>query len=131
MDAYERALAYATARGRQDGTNAAGWYELPDGSRSRYDAAALRAILDGMAEGDPAVLDTLPAPDLSGQWADSLTGPQLAADAVLAAGIDVGQGIDESDGWTADICDAYESAYVEAVEAEVSRRIRYQLRPNR
>ena len=136
MSAYDAAIAYATAEGTRDGTAAAGWVELPDGS-----PGALRAILDGIADGDPAVLDTLPSPDLSGQWADSLTGPMLTADALTAAGlVHPGDTVsrpyghapgacETCDAWDApgDIADAYETAYSEAVESEVSRRVRYQL----
>jgi hypothetical protein len=105
---------------------AASWYELPDGSRSRHDERALRALADGIADGDPVVLDALPAPDLSGQWADRTSGPALYRDACDTAGLV------ESGGEYASfdaICDAYESAFASAVCDEVSRRVRYQLAP--
>jgi len=128
---YAAAVAYAADRGRSDGLAAASWYELPDGSH------ALRRIIDGIESGDPIVLDTFPSPDLSGQWADSLTGPALVCEALQAAdaphdGMPYGHApgaCATCDAWdaTGDICDAYETAYSDAVESDIGRRARYQL----
>jgi len=77
-----RKLAAAEAIGREHGTNAAAWWEQDAiGGRMTGDAAAVaRSILDGMADGDPAVLDGFPVADLSGEWADGYTVRQLIAD---------------------------------------------------
>ena len=140
-DSYDAALAYATERGRQDGTNAAGWYVQDTLGGSAYGPAGLAArnVLAGIEDGDPAVLDTFPSPDLSGQWADSLTGPQLVEDAWWRAGIGAGESHTEryadyldkldamratdSDAFT-DLCDAYETAYTDAVSDEIARAAR-------
>lgn len=128
MDAYESALEYARTLGAEHGANAASW--VIDG---RTPAATARRILLGIDDGDPAVLDTLPAPDLSGQWADSLTGPELTADALTAARL-VHDGDTYArpyghapgacpvcDAWDApgDIADAYESAFTMAAESAI------------
>ena len=119
--AYDAAIAYAADRGAQDGRNAAEWWlqdTIGGRVRPRVDRMAAGAILRGLADGDPAVLDILPYADLSGEWADTLTGPQL-----VAAALDAGEGGDYM-GWYSDVCDAYEAAFSEAVEAEVSRAAR-------
>src|SRR6185295_3028760 len=120
------------AEGSAAGRNAAEWW-LQDtiGGRvaPRVDRMAAGAILRGLEDGDPAVLDMLPRADLSGEWAGDLTGPQLYDAAIVNA-----------DDWTmtrpewvaywaehdafTDICDAYESAFDDAVSAEVGRAAR-------
>lgn len=117
--AYDRAIAYAADLGATDGRAAAGWYF--DGNTS---PDAYTAVLAGIEDGDPAVLDTFPSADLSGQWADSLTGPALVRDALQSAGIDLDSDdavTDDSVAWDNDICDAYESAFSTAVEDEIGR----------
>jgi hypothetical protein len=110
-------LAYARELGAEHGRAAASW--VFDGNTPQ-DAYA--RALKGIEDGDPAVLDTLPSADLSGEWADTLTGPQLVADAISYAG-----GSDDlSDDWFTNICDAYETAYDDAVLDEVSRVARFQ-----
>ena len=138
---YSAAIGYARDLGAQHGRNAASWVEIPD-------AATARAILAGMEDGDPAILDFLPSPDLSGQWAGMMTGPELVHDAwdhgAWNARIDAGDHLtgpayadwhaqhvawyDAQDLETlgfSDICDAYETAFSDAAEDEVSRRARY------
>jgi hypothetical protein len=115
--AYDRALAYARDLGAEHGRNAASWYF--DGNTPQ-DAYA--AVLRGLEDGDPAVLDTLPYADLSGEWADRLTGPMLVHDALVAGGIDH----EDDDAmyratldWFSDICDAYEVAFSDAAQSAI------------
>jgi len=131
---YEAAITYAAAQGTEDGTNAGAWYELPDGSRSVFDVDALNGLLQGIEDGDPAVLDSFPYADLSGEWADTLTGPMLVVDALDAAGHsrDTVHGATygyckPTEDWGPDICDAYELAFNDAAVDEIVRRVRYQL----
>lgn len=123
---HDRALAYARTRGEQDGRNAVSWFDWMGGwSGPDPEKRAARAILAGIEDGDPAVLDTLPAADLSGQWADTLTGPQLVADAWIEAGITDWRSLTgEHDAAFTDICDAYETAFSQAVEDEIARAAR-------
>lgn len=114
--AYDAAIDYARKLGAEHGRNAAGWWlqdELSPAVRpiSRPVGRA-RRILAGIEDGDPAILDTFPAPDLSGEWADTLTGPELFEGALRAAGDDTLRA-----GMTVygDVCDAYESAFSDAV----------------
>ena len=122
--AYDAAIKYAAKRGRQDGTNAAGWYTMDTigGRVSRAEDAqrGARAIIAGIEDGDPAVLDTFPAPDLSGERADSSS--DLTRDAWAAAGI----APEDQDGYedATDICDAYETAFSDAVSDEIARAAR-------
>lgn len=118
--AYQAALRYASDLGAQHGKSAASWVEIPDERTARL-------ILAGMEDCDPAILDTLPSADLSGQWADMLNGPALVSDALSEAGMD-----DDADAWPDaysdwfnDICDAYELAFDNAAKDEVSRRARF------
>jgi hypothetical protein len=129
MTPYDRALAHAAAEGTRAGQNAAGWYVMDTlGGRVTGDVRpAARAILRGIEDGDPAVMDTLPYPDLSGQWADTLTGPQLVTDALMAAGYAgayATQWRDAGMDWLAPLCDAYESAFSTAVESAISTAAR-------
>lgn len=103
-----RAAAFSI--GTDHGATAASWVELNE------DNAA--AFLKGIDDGDPAVLDTLPAPDLSGQFADGYTTRQLALDAGMNDDIDA----DEYDDILSSLGDAYDEGFSEAVEHEVTRR---------
>jgi hypothetical protein len=99
----------AATLGREAGEAAASWYDITD------DNAA--AILRGIEDGDPAVLDTFPSP-LSGEWA----GDPLPRNIVLAVGADVAQLSPEDED---EILTAYEDAYYEAAADEIERRARY------
>ena len=83
-------IAEATRCGARDGEDAAGWtiQDTIGGRVSRPgDAEAnARRILDGYEDGDPEVMDALPALDLSGQWADGPT----EAGILEACGVTVG-----------------------------------------
>jgi hypothetical protein len=131
VTAYDAALAYAAERGREDGTNAAGWYtqDAMGAGLSNVGRMNARRILIGIDDGDPAVMDSLPYADLSGEWADTLTGPGLVADAVAAAlyGDDTA-GETAYDAaradWFTDICDAYETAYSDAATDAIATAAR-------
>lgn len=116
MNKYETAIAYASALGTEHGESAATWVEIGDTET----AAALRA---GIIDCDPEILDQLPYADLSGEWADTLTGQQLVMDAMAEADYD------DEDGDSsvfADIfngvCDAYEVAFGAALTLAVETR---------
>jgi hypothetical protein len=61
--------------GQRAGANAADWWAQDTvGGRATGDTAGrARAVLAGIDDGDPAVLDALPVCDLSGRWADTPT----------------------------------------------------------
>lgn len=128
--AYDAALAYARERGTDDGQNAAGWYVQETFGGHAYasadDAEGAALILRGIEDGDPAVLDTFPFADLSGEWADTLTGPQLVSEAVseVDLGEDDARKADRLNDWFTDVCDAYENAFSDAVSAEIERAAR-------
>lgn len=71
-----------TARelGAEHGKTAAGWFtQYAFGGRHTGDSKAAAAeILRQLEDGDPAFWDSANVPDLSGQWADSLTARRLA-----------------------------------------------------
>jgi hypothetical protein len=106
----ETATTEAARLGADAGKAAASWYEIG------ADNAA--AILRGIEDGDPAVLDTFPSAPISGEWA----GDPLPRDIILEVGADVGQLTPEDED---DILRAYEDAYYEAAADEIERRARY------
>jgi hypothetical protein len=110
--AYERALAEARRLGAERGTSAASWYTIGG-------ADFAQAILEGIEDSDPRVLDTFPSCDLSGQWADSHSGPDVIRELL-------GERTEESnsDDDTA-LLDAYEEAYNTAVQDEIERMARW------
>ena len=124
----ERAIDYARTLGTEHGTNAAEWY-LQDVLRSTRSAVEIKRITDGINDGDPEIMDSLPTADLSGQWADTLTGPALVEQAAWES---LGDDADADDlaefagNAFTDVCDAYEYAYSDAVTAEIERACRYQ-----
>lgn len=92
-----------TARARElgaaEGKSAASWYFDGNTSDDTY-----RRVLAGLDDGDPAILDTLPASPLSGEWADGPTPRTLADDL----------GIAPDDARLDELCSAYEDAFAEA-----------------
>jgi hypothetical protein len=130
-DPYTAAVEYARKRGAADGANAAGWYvqETIGGRVTGDPVAAARYILRGIEDGDSAVTDGFPFADLSGEWADSLTGTALYDAAIVNA-----------DDWTmtrpdwvaywaghdafSDVCDAYSDAFSSAAEDAIASAAR-------
>jgi hypothetical protein len=113
--------AYAREIGAEHGRNAASWFF--DGNTPRQTYAR---VLRGLEDGDPEVMDTIPHADLSGEWADRLTGPELVRDALSYVGW---SGDDEDTDWFSDICDAYELAFDTAAHDEIARMARVQVAP--
>jgi len=112
MDTHETLIAKATEAGAEHGRSAASWFF--DGNTDRETYAA---VLRGLEDGDPAVLDTFPSSPLSGEWADSPTPASVLEDL----------GVDECDDAASDYLDAYESGFYEAVSHEIERVARLQL----
>jgi len=69
---YARQVARLEMSGRLDGNTAAREY-IPDGQTPEEARAAAIRTFEGIRANDPAIMDTLPWLDLSGQWADGLT----------------------------------------------------------
>lgn len=111
---YAAAIEYARALGEEHGRNAASWIEYDQTPR-------LARLLD---DGDPVVYDELPSADLSGEWAGALTGPDLYAEALQAAGMDPDETNEDAPDWFTDVCDAYSDAFSLAVEDDVQLRAR-------
>lgn len=109
-DLSTRVTEVAARIGREHGESAATWFEIAD-----VDAA--RRIVAGLTDGDPEILDSLPAADLSGQWADGYTPRQLLNE--IAVELDVWSvGQEMTDLWD-DACSAYEFAFDDAVHSAV------------
>lgn len=108
---YDQAVETAAEIGREHGMNAASWVELdgPEGCQK-----VLRALEDG----DPEVYNWLPAPDLSGQWADEYTPDRLATD----VGWLPEDGTHNNYDWLSELCNAYETAFSDAVETAIVAR---------
>ncbi len=74
-DSLGTIVAKAEEDGYSAGVAAGSW--VVDGNTSE---ATARRILEGIAEGDPVVMDSLPSSPLSGEWADGLTPASLLAE---------------------------------------------------
>jgi hypothetical protein len=107
---------YAYELGREHGTNAASWVDIADESSARR-------ILAGLEDVGSEVLDALPCADLSGQWADSLTGTALVLDAMPSETFSD----DERADAFSDICDAYELGFSDASTEAIETRARRML----
>lgn len=119
MTTTEQAYEQARKLGAEDGLAAAGW--MFDGNTTRETYAA---VLRGIEDGDPEILDTLPAPDLSGEWADGRTPESLALD----CGLEVNMSTSDADAETVTgLCEEYEQAFNTAADAEIQRVARYHL----
>jgi hypothetical protein len=97
----------ATKLGRSDGSDAATWYF--DEGRSDVTREHYQRVLKGIADCDPEIMDSIPAADFSGQWADGRTVRGLLAelgtnDETVSAG--------EQD----EIVRAYEEAFSDAAQ---------------
>lgn len=117
----------AEALGTQHGTAAGSW--AVDGNTT---PDTLRAILRGIEEGDPAILDTLPlTPNLSGEWADEPGGPAIYVEILASSGGTLSDEDAQGDpaGWDdfSEILDAYEAAYQQASQDEIQRACRAML----
>ena len=95
----ERAEDYANQLGHEHGATAASWVD------------------------DPEIFDGLTTPDLSGQWADMITGPQLVEEALAAAGSCAPADVAGRDQLAfTEICDAYDLGFRQAVEEDIRNR---------
>lgn len=114
-EAYDDDESYVDAArvvGREHGRNAASWTEI-DG------AGIAQRILTGIDDGDPAVMESLPQPDLSGEWADGYTVERLRDD--------VGAPDDRDDDLvtlSTRLADAYEEAFTDAAHEVIGARCR-------
>jgi hypothetical protein len=99
-------IARAEALGTEHGRAAGSW--VIDGNTTPETA---RAILAGYDDGDPEVMDMMPAP-LSGEWVDGVTPSRLVTELEIN---------DESDDGALilDVCDAYERGFSDGYWAEV------------
>ncbi len=110
---YSARVKRAESAGAEHGKAAASWYF--DGNTDR---ATYARVLQGLDEGDPAILDSLPSSPLSGEWADEPT-PRSVLDAI-------GVTEDEDDARD-DYLSAYEDAFSQASQDEVERVARLQV----
>lgn len=111
---FETAAYAASDLGAEHGKAAASWFF--DGNTT---AETYAAVLRGLDEGDPAIMDQLPHSPLSGEYADSMTPAKLLRElgwneeSVSAAQQD-------------DLCLLYEQAFGEASQHEIERVARQQ-----
>jgi hypothetical protein len=114
---YDAAIAEATRIGGEHGRNAAEWWEQDViGGRTTGDPKpTARRVLDGMRNGDPMILDSLPRPDLSGEWADGYTPANLVEDIEFKLDRAHEPDFDKYEDCTDDLCQAYEDVFIEVV----------------
>jgi hypothetical protein len=98
--------AIIAERGEQDGKNAATW--MVDGNTDNpYEF--LKRIMEGMENIDPEIMDMLPMPRVSGEWADDPTWEQVCMEELDRYG----------DDGEPHLLDVYETAFHEGVVAEI------------
>jgi hypothetical protein len=77
----DKAVKEAESLGKYHGENAAQWAAQDSwGGRVasiRQSEENARAFLKGIEEGDPMIMDSYASPNLSGEWADSMTEADL------------------------------------------------------
>ena len=119
---FKKVVSAASQLGEQHGRNAAAWWEQDNiGGRvsSHVDTEEVaRRVLSGIEEGDPAVYDSFPQVNLSGEWKDSMTPTML----MIQVGVCDVPPVEESE-----ICDAYETAAQCGVEHEIAKLCRAHL----
>lgn len=112
----ERVLEKARELGREHGKAKASWAIEPD----RLSRVRMQAILDGIENIDPRIMDQFVEPDLSGEYRDSPTPITLCNE--LEVDPHAGDGEFQTE-----ICDAWEEAARDAYWAEIQRTLQYQL----
>lgn len=100
----EKAMKF---RGHEDGKNAASW--LVDGN-TPDPYRVLDDFIAGIDSGDPEVLDALPHPNVSGEWADDPTWEQICQDETEGYNSGTGE---------PDLYDTYVRSFHEGVEAGI------------
>jgi hypothetical protein len=106
LEALDAIIAQAEADGYSAGVAAGSW--IVDGNTSEQTA---RRLLDGICEGDPAVVDSLPSSPLSGEWADAPTPGSLLGEYELS------EDTEDAD----DVLSAYEDGFGRGVMDEAVR----------
>lgn len=121
VEGREFAIEYARELGTEHGRNAADWWKQDSiGARTTGDTRArARAIMQGIDNGDPEVLNELPSSDLStpfpvwGEQSDEMTVERLFEESCEAAGLDP----DENRATLSDeVCSTYEEAFGDEVQ---------------
>lgn len=122
---FERACEYARKLGEEEGRNAAAWWEQDaiGGRVTSGEEETATRVLQGLEDGDPEILDALPFPDLSGEWAERMTGPELVTQALESVGL-VGGDPSHLLEWDNEICDAYELAFSQAAQDAITEACR-------
>jgi hypothetical protein len=118
---YDQAIARAAKYGAQGGTG----INLIDILGHNYTLADLERMADGITDGAPDTMDSLPYLDLSGQWADGMRSEDVL-EIVLPMDVEVEDMEDEPEA-TDDIVEAYRVAYDEAMVETVERMLTEQI----
>jgi hypothetical protein len=100
-------------RGYQDGRHAGSW--MIDGNTSEQTLRTYKKLMD---DGDPELMDTLPAPRLGGEFADDPTWEQILKDEGIRYDSEV-----DSDG-RQELEDIYRTAFDEGVQDQMSKTIK-------
>lgn len=119
---YGRLIAAAKCRGAEDGRAAAASYVADLFARptpDEQDVETARTILEAVEASEESVLINLPWCDLSGQWADVPSAPEMYAAIASSVGVDPDE---DEDG--ASVLDSYEEAYNLAMVEAVAGRAR-------
>jgi hypothetical protein len=95
-------------RGFDDGSNAATW--IIDGNTS-HPLDVLDRLVDGMNNGDPEIMDSLPQPRLGGEYADDPTWADILKEELELS----------SDDATDSLMEDYEAGFHRGIEARIRK----------
>ena len=117
---YEALYFEAQVLGEAHGENAAGWWIQDALTNNRFASEIAHNTLQGLEDGDPMTLDSIPYPDLSGQWADTPNGGSIFAEIVDMANLGDEEFDDLSDGAEDDCLDEYEASFNTACQDAIT-----------
>jgi hypothetical protein len=108
----------AREMGREAGRAAASWYFDGNTTREHY-----ARVLQGIEDGDPEIMDTIPSAPLSGEWADD----PLPGDILRALGVD--EYDEQTDNYLNVYADGYEEAALAHIEDSARRMLEEEEEP--
>jgi hypothetical protein len=121
----DRARSIGVELGQEHGKSAASWFSCPD-------ADTANSIISKLDNCDPEIYDSLPCPDLSGEWSGVFNGHDMLV-LITEAFEYLSYAMSESDyehcldELSDEACTSYEGAFHMIVEKEVIRVCQYQL----
>jgi hypothetical protein len=125
---FEKLIEVTRAEGENQGRIQAEWIAMDSfgGRATRGENETARRIIQMIDDGDPEIYNTFPMyPDLSGEWANESSGPQMLDFLLGQADLELAD--DEKGDLFTEILDEYEMAFTTACEDKLYRMAKYQV----